>query len=244
MKAWQDTHKTGKNNHPAHKHNKGSLPLREALSLTSAFLSLPCIMMLTPISVVIVAHDAAKTIESCLVLLNGFDEGQLIDDLTSDNTAEICSRFSNTQIAYTSLEGFGKIKKSGYSRQNEWVLSVDADEVLSPVFWLNFENVSCIPNVYMPFNGTTIIRADTSMPVRVGTTIFPSGFQQETKLQRCQWSMKPLSSTILWLKNKPSHPFHYPLRKWSPTQSQSRAPCPTLRQQNHRKKNISLDPCH
>lgn len=90
-------------------------------------------MMLTPISVVIVARDASKTIESCLASLNGFDEVVvLIDDLTSDNTAEICSRFANTQIAYTSFDGFGKIKQKAVAKAtHDWVLSLDADELLS-----------------------------------------------------------------------------------------------------------------
>lgn len=56
----------------------------------------------------------------------------MIDEATSDSTLEICQQFSQVKTHFTQFEGFGKIKQKVVSlATNSWVLSIDADEVVS-----------------------------------------------------------------------------------------------------------------
>lgn len=199
-------------------------------------------MMLTPISVVIVARDAAKTIESCLASLNGFDEVVvLIDDLTSDNTAEICSRFSNTQIAYTSFEGFGKIKQKAVTlAKNEWVLSVDADEVLSQAlieFLKTFQPHSkCVYAIqrYNHYKGRHINACgwNNDFPIRLFNKKF-------TNFNDANIHEAVVTDNFVVEKINPPI-LHYPYENEAQLEAKAERYAQLYAKQNHRKKNISL----
>jgi glycosyltransferase involved in cell wall biosynthesis len=85
------------------------------------------------ITATILAKNAQKHIEEVLSALKNFDEVVLLDNGSTDGTTEIASRFSNVKI-YTldSFEGFGKAhQKMEELARNDWILSIDSDEVLS-----------------------------------------------------------------------------------------------------------------
>jgi len=85
------------------------------------------------ISATILTKNGKKHIEEVLSALKNFDEVVLLDNGSTDGTAEIASRFSNVKI-YTleKFEGFGKAhRKMEELAQNDWILSIDSDEVLS-----------------------------------------------------------------------------------------------------------------
>lgn len=85
------------------------------------------------ISGVIVARNAGTTLHRCLSSLSSIAEVVvLIDEATTDDTAQIAESFPNTVIAYTAFEGFGRIKqKAAAMATHDWVFSIDADEMLS-----------------------------------------------------------------------------------------------------------------
>lgn len=89
--------------------------------------------MIPFISVTIVARNAAATIQQCLASVQAFPEVVLlIDNSTTDHTADIAATFPNVSIHYTDFTGFGKIKqKACQLAKNEWILSIDADEIVS-----------------------------------------------------------------------------------------------------------------
>ncbi|MBK8701468.1 MAG: glycosyltransferase [Saprospiraceae bacterium] len=88
---------------------------------------------LNKISVTIVAKDAARTIGQCLEALTEFDEVVVVLDRSStDLTAEIVKGYTNVALFHSDFEGFGKIKQYAVScAGNDWILSIDADEVVS-----------------------------------------------------------------------------------------------------------------
>ncbi len=90
------------------------------------------------ISVVIIAKNAADTIVKCLdSCVNFLEVIVVIDENSSDQTSKICSQYKNVTIYTSPFLGFGKMKQYAVSlAANDWVLSLDADEVLSP-FLLN-----------------------------------------------------------------------------------------------------------
>lgn len=85
------------------------------------------------ISVVIIAKNAAATIRQCLDSCVHFGEVIIvIDSGTSDDTLLICQSYGNTTTSLHPFLGFGKMKQYAASlASNDWILSLDADEVLS-----------------------------------------------------------------------------------------------------------------
>jgi glycosyltransferase involved in cell wall biosynthesis len=61
----------------------------------------------------------------------GGDEIVIVDSGSTDRTIEICQQFECTIYTRT-FEGYGEQKKYGVSKaKNDWILCIDADEVLS-----------------------------------------------------------------------------------------------------------------
>lgn len=84
-----------------------------------------------PISVVIIAKNAQKTIRECLLKLQEFDEVILLDNLSEDQTIEIAKSFENVKIFQSEFIGFGALKNLAISyATNDWILSLDSDEIL------------------------------------------------------------------------------------------------------------------
>lgn len=83
------------------------------------------------ISVVIITKNEEKNIEACLKSVNWVDEIVIVDSGSTDKTLEIADRY-NCKIIETPWLGFAKTKQLAVdSAKNNWVLSMDADEVLS-----------------------------------------------------------------------------------------------------------------
>ena len=86
------------------------------------------------ISAVILVKNAEKTIVECLDSLKVFPEVVLLDNGSTDRTVEIASQYSNVKV-FSKLDflGFGKMKNHAVGlASNDWVLSIDSDEVLMP----------------------------------------------------------------------------------------------------------------
>jgi glycosyltransferase involved in cell wall biosynthesis len=84
------------------------------------------------LSVTIITKNEEINIRRCLESVKWADEVIVIDSGSTDRTKEICREYKC--ILYeTPWLGFGKTKALAVSKTtNEWILSIDADEVLTP----------------------------------------------------------------------------------------------------------------
>jgi len=84
------------------------------------------------ISVAIITVNAAPELDRCLASVAFADEVIVLDQHSTDETAEVCERHG-AQLHQTTWLGFGptKTKAVGLCR-NRWVLSLDSDEVVRP----------------------------------------------------------------------------------------------------------------
>ena len=84
------------------------------------------------ISGVVITYNEEHNIERCLQSLKGIvDEIVVVDSFSTDATESICNKF-NTVFVKNKFEGHVPQKNFALNlAQNEWVLSLDADEVLS-----------------------------------------------------------------------------------------------------------------
>lgn len=92
-------------------------------------------MSINTISVVIIAKDAEATIRECLKSLANFKEVILYLNNTTDATEKIAKEFGNVKVVNGEFLGFGETKNKAASySSNEWILSLDSDEVLTKEF--------------------------------------------------------------------------------------------------------------
>jgi len=87
--------------------------------------------MKTKLSVFIITYNEERIIEKCLEKLTWVDEIIVVDSGSTDATIEICQKH-NVKLLHNDFEGFGAQKQFALEQtKNDWVLSVDADEILS-----------------------------------------------------------------------------------------------------------------
>ncbi len=84
------------------------------------------------ISVTILTKNSERYIEECLKALREFDEIVILDNGSTDNTMDLAKFFSNVRVFEHDFIGFGPLKNLAAEKaKNDWILSVDSDEVLS-----------------------------------------------------------------------------------------------------------------
>lgn len=89
--------------------------------------------MIDHVSVVIMAKNAQDTLALSLDSLNAFNEVILYLNDSTDDTEAIAKKYPNVKIIKGEFIGFGETKnKAGEYAQNDWILSLDSDEILSP----------------------------------------------------------------------------------------------------------------
>lgn len=85
-----------------------------------------------PVSVYIITLNEARNIKNCLKRLTDFDEVVVVDSGSVDETLVIANSFSNVKTQFNAWSGFSQQKTFALSLcRNEWVLNVDADELLT-----------------------------------------------------------------------------------------------------------------
>lgn len=86
-----------------------------------------------PLSVVVLTKNEEEKIESCLnSVLNWAGEVIVVDDESSDRTREIAEKL-DVRVISKKMEIEGKHRNRAYGlAKNIWVLSLDADETVSP----------------------------------------------------------------------------------------------------------------
>ena len=94
------------------------------------------------ISVVIIAKNAQNTIQSTLDSLIDFEEVIIYLNNSTDKTDLIVKKFSNVKVIDGDFLGFGETKnKASTYAKNNWILSLDADEILSKEFVVTLQNI-------------------------------------------------------------------------------------------------------
>lgn len=85
-----------------------------------------------PVSVVVITRNEEDNISECLSAAAWADEIIVVDDNSTDRTTEIASKFTD-KIFVKKMENEGRHRNWAYSlASNKWVLSVDADERITP----------------------------------------------------------------------------------------------------------------
>jgi len=83
------------------------------------------------VSAVIITHNEERIIRKTLSKLHWCDEIVVVDSYSTDNTIAICKQFG-CRIFFRHFDGYGPQKQFAVSKAtNEWVFSIDADEVLT-----------------------------------------------------------------------------------------------------------------
>src|SRR5579872_7400229 len=85
------------------------------------------------VSTVIITHNEEHNIARCIESVKGIsDEIVLVDSFSDDKTASIAQSYG-AKVFFRAFRDFVDQKSFAIEcAKNEWVLSVDADEVLSP----------------------------------------------------------------------------------------------------------------
>lgn len=89
--------------------------------------------MIKHVSAVIIVKNGASTITATLDSLTQFEEVILYDNGSDDATLDIALRYPNVRIHQGNFVGFGRTKQNAVNTaSNDWVFSLDADEMVSP----------------------------------------------------------------------------------------------------------------
>jgi len=124
--------------------------------------------MVEEISVVIIIKNGEKTIANTLEAIQDFDDVVIYDNGSTDKTLAIVNKYPNVNLVQGDFSGFGPTKnKAATHAQFDWILSLDADEVVDKEF-LNSLKIAKL-------NRQTVYQ------------IFRKNFYQNTHIKHC-WS--------------------------------------------------------
>ncbi len=98
--------------------------------------------MIKHISCVMIAKDAEATLKNVLDALSEFEDVVIYSNNSTDKTNDIARSYTNVNLIEGEFLGFGQTKnKATTYAKNDWILSLDADEVLSKEFVTNLQNL-------------------------------------------------------------------------------------------------------
>jgi glycosyltransferase involved in cell wall biosynthesis len=88
--------------------------------------------MREPLSVVVITYNNADTLDRCLAAVDWAEEIVVLDSGSTDATVEIAHRHG-ARVAMHPFDDYGPQKQRAIdSAKLDWVLNLDADEILSP----------------------------------------------------------------------------------------------------------------
>ncbi len=85
------------------------------------------------ISAILIVKNESRNLPDCLRSLHWVDEIVVLDTGSEDDTLQICRQYGCKTFQQSQWSGFGKAKQEVAAlASNDWLLSIDADERLSP----------------------------------------------------------------------------------------------------------------
>ncbi|WKJ91080.1 glycosyltransferase family 2 protein [Methylomonas montana] len=100
------------------------------------------------LSVIVITKNEAQHIGRCLASVAWADEIIVLDSGSNDDTVAICKRFTE-QVFVTDWPGFGPQKQRALDKAHgDWVLSLDADEEISPALKHEIQQAMQAQDVY------------------------------------------------------------------------------------------------
>jgi len=100
------------------------------------------------VSVIIITHNEAPSIRSCLDSVSWADEIIVLDSGSTDETVDICTEYTDN-VHRTDWPGFGPQKNRALAKaSNPWVLSLDADECVPPALRDEIQTVMATPDAH------------------------------------------------------------------------------------------------
>jgi glycosyltransferase involved in cell wall biosynthesis len=105
-----------------------------------------------PISVTILTKNSQKYLVEVLTALQTFDEIVIYDTGSTDQTLAIARQFANVTIYEHSFIGFGPThNQATHCAKNEWILSIDSDEIVTPALSKEILELTLNPNCVYSF---------------------------------------------------------------------------------------------
>ncbi len=110
--------------------------------------------LMNKLSVVIITYNEALNIKKCLHSIKGVaDEIVVVDSFSTDKTKEICTDFGQVTFIEHPFVNFGLQKQFAIEQStNDWVLSLDADEQLSPELADEIQQLKLSTPTFMAYN--------------------------------------------------------------------------------------------
>ena len=100
------------------------------------------------LSVIIITHNEAAMIQDCLESVHFADEIIVVDSGSDDDTVGICRRYTDKVTVTSDWPGFGVQKQRALDKvTGNWVLSLDADERVTPACRQAIEAAITAPKV-------------------------------------------------------------------------------------------------
>ncbi len=91
------------------------------------------------LSVVVLTKNEESCVAQCLESVKWADEIIVVDDESTDKTVEIVKKY-NCKVLFRKMDVEGRHRNWAYAQaRNEWVLSLDADETVTPELKLEIE---------------------------------------------------------------------------------------------------------
>lgn len=104
------------------------------------------------LSAIIITKNAGHTIRRCLDSVAWADETIVVDSNSSDDTADLCRELGVALHQTSDWPGFGPQKNRALDlATGEWVISIDADEWVTPELRAEIERMTADPGNKMAF---------------------------------------------------------------------------------------------
>jgi glycosyltransferase involved in cell wall biosynthesis len=105
----------------------------------------------TKITVTLITLNSEKTLKSVLEAVSWADEIVLVDSGSTDKTLEIARQFQ-AKIVFRAFDGYGSQKNFATEQaSNDWILSLDDDEILTPELQQEIQNLNLQNTDYQGF---------------------------------------------------------------------------------------------
>lgn len=104
------------------------------------------------ISVTILTKNSQKYIREVLAALESFDEVVIYDTGSTDDTLSIVKQYTNVTVYQEAFIGFGPTHNlASKAAKNDWILSIDSDEVVTPEMDQDIAQTTLDPNCVYSF---------------------------------------------------------------------------------------------